>query len=309
MAEPVRNLPDPWHREPEEEDDLIVPLLHRWVPKPDGGFELLVRPATREDLLYPQLEDKILQGEPHAVTRRQLADLLSRRFEPASLVLEDVCVRDLGPGLPEPSPDVTIVLKARPGERSSFSIAEEGVRPDLIIEIVSPSTAEIRKVDEEDKPGVYSAAGIPEYILLYLPRPRKGGSIRPVGYRLDSRGQYHPIEPDAQGRIFSETTRLWFAPGKRIQVIDDRTGERLLYSDEEEAGRKVAEEQAAHEAKARRVAEEKAAREARARRVEETGRKAAEEEAAREAEARRSAEAEAALLREELERLQRKLES
>ena len=302
MAQPIRNLPDPWNREMEEDGDVIVPLLHRWVPRPDGRFELLVRPATREDLLYPQLEDKILQGEPHAVTRRQLADLLSRRFEPASLVLEDVCIRDLGPGLPEPSPDVTIVLKARPGERSSFSIAEEGVRPDLIIEIVSPSTAEIRKVDEEDKVWAYSEAGIPEYVLLYLPRPRKGGWIHPIGYRLDSQGRYRRIEPDAEGRILSETTQLWFAPGKRIQVIDARTGERLLYSDEEEAEKNAAQEKAAHEARARRSAEEKAAREARARR-------AAEEKAVREAEARRSAEVEAALLREELERLKRKLES
>jgi Uma2 family endonuclease len=274
MGEPARNLPPSWEMETEEDDDLIVPLLHRWVPGPDGRFELLVRSATREDLLYPQLEDKILQGEPHAKFRMQLADLLARRFEPDSLVLEDVCIRDLGPGLPEPSPDVTVVLKARPGERSSFSIAEEGVRPDLILEIVSPSTAKIRKVDEEDKVWAYSEAGIPEYILLYLPRPRKGGWIRPVGYRLITRGQYRPIEPDEQGRIFSETTGLWFAPGKRIQVIDGKTGERLLYSDEEEAGRK-----------------------------------AAEEKAAREAEGRQTAEAEVARLREELERLKRKLES
>jgi Uma2 family endonuclease len=268
MAEPVRNLPASWDAEEVEEDDLIVPLLQRWVPGPDGRLELLVRPLTREDILYPQLEDKILQGEPHAEFRNQLADLMRRRFQPDSLVLEDVCIRDLGPDLPEPSPDVTVVLKARPGERSSFSVAEEGVRPDLIIEIVSPSKAEIRKVDEEDKVWVYSEAGIPEYVLLYLPRPKKGGWIRPVGYRLVSRGQYRPIEPDAQGRIFSETTRLWFAPaGKRIQVFDDRTGERLLYSDEEEAGRRAAEERAA------------------------------------------AAEAEAALLREELERLKRKLGS
>ncbi|HYO12710.1 MAG TPA: Uma2 family endonuclease, partial [Thermoanaerobaculia bacterium] len=187
-----------------------------------------------------------------------------------------------------PSPAVTVVLNARPGDRSSFSVAEEGVRPDLIIEIVSPSKAEIRKVDEEDKVWVYSEAGIPEYILLYLPRPKKGGLILPVGYRLVSRGKYRPIEPDAQGRIFSETTRLWFAPGKRIQVFDDRTGERLLYSDEEEAGRKVAEEKAAREA-------ERATREADARR-------AAEEKAA-------AVEAEANLLREELKRLKRKLDS
>jgi Uma2 family endonuclease len=274
MGEPARNLPPSWDMETEEDDDLIVPLLHRWVQKPDGHFELLVRPATREDILYPQLEDKILQGEPHADTRNQLADVLKRRFQPDSLVLEDVCIRDLGPGLPAPSPDITVVLRAQPGERSSFSVKEEGVRPDLIIEIVSPSTAEIRKVDEDDKVWVYSQAGIPEYILLYLPRPRKGGKIWPSGYRLGSQGQYSVIEPDAQGRIFSVTTGLWFAPGKRIQVVDGRTGERLLYSNEEEAGRK-----------------------------------AAEEKAAREAEGRRAAEAEAALLREELERLKRKLES
>jgi Uma2 family endonuclease len=238
MAEPAKRLPMPQ----EDDDEPGFPVLQRWIQRPDGPVELLSRPLTPEDFLNPQPEDTMTQGETHANVRRRLADLLDRHFKNA-LVLEDV-IHQLGPGLPSPSPDVSVILGAQPGERSSFSILEEGVRPDLIVEIVSPSSKAIRNVDEVDKVTAYSRAGIPEYVLVDLPRRGNRYRLGLKGYRQDPAGKYVPIEPDSQGHLLCRATRLRFCVGDdRVRVIDDRTGRPLLYSFEEEALRMAAEEE------------------------------------------------------------------
>ncbi|MFY9822266.1 MAG: Uma2 family endonuclease, partial [Thermoanaerobaculia bacterium] len=89
--------------------------------------------------------------------------------------------------------------------------------------------------------------------------------------------RYQQIEPDAQGRLLSETTELLFgvsAKGDRIEVFNARTGERLESPAEVEIARKAAEERATREEAARKAAEERAT-------GAETARKAAEEELAR----------------------------
>ncbi len=248
MAEPARSL-----QTPREDEAAESPLLQRWTEHPDGRLELLVRPLTPEDFLNPQPEDTMTEGEPHFNLRMQLADLLKRHFEPNALVLGDV-IHQLGPGLPSPSPDVSIILGARPGQRSSFSVPEEGVRPDLIIEILSPSSRAIRRVDEVDKVDAYSRAGIPEYLLVDLPRRENAYRLGVKGYRLNERGRYSPIEPDAEGHLPCLVTRLrFFIEGDRVRVVDDRTGQPLLYSDEVQARGKA-------EAAAREAAEAEVAR-------------------------------------------------
>lgn len=237
MAEPAKRLPIPQ----EDDDEPGFPVLQRWIERPDGRLELLSRPLTPEDFLNPQPEDTMAQGETHANVRRRLADLLDRHFKDA-LVLEDV-LHQLGPGLPSPSPDVSVILGAQPGERGSFSIPEEGVRPDLIVEIVSPSSKAIRNVDEVDKVTAYSRAGIPEYVLVDLPRRGNRYQLGLKGYRLDPAGKYVSIEPDANGHLLCKATCLrFYLEEDRVRVIDDRTSRPLLYSDEEEALRIAAEE-------------------------------------------------------------------
>jgi Uma2 family endonuclease len=257
MAEPVRNLP--FSQETDGDDDGR-PVLLRWIEHPDGRLEQLEMPLTPELFLEPQLEDKILQKEPHGRFRGELFDLLRLHFEPGSLVLEDVR-HDFGvPGLPLTGPDLSVILGARPGERTSFVVREEGVRPALIIEVLSPDSARIRKVDEEDKPWIYERAGIPEYLIIDLPRRANQHRFHLKGYRLDRQGRYRPIEPDAQGRLVCEASGLGLTVsphGDRVLVFDLQTGERILYSEEEKARRKAAEARAvAAEEKAARLLEE-----------------------------------------------------
>ena len=200
------------------------------------------------------------QGEPHATVRRQLADLLDRHFKPNSLTLEDV-IHNLGPDLPAPSPDVSVILGARPGERSSFSVTDEGIRLTLIIEILSPSSKAIRRVDEVDKVEAYSRAGIAEYLLVDLPRRGNKYRLGLKGYRLNPEGKYSPIAPDGQGHLLCKATHLrFFIEDDRVRVVDDRTSQPLLYSDEEESRRHAAEAARDSEAAARKTAEAENAR-------------------------------------------------
>ncbi len=249
MAEPAKRS-----RSPETEDDESsgTVLLQRWIERSDGRMELLEIPLTPADFLDPQLEDTMVQGRPHGRVRHYLVDLLERHFhdQPDVMILDDV-KHLLGPGLPGPAPDVSVVRGARDPdpELESFDVVKQGVVPCLVIEIVSPSDVRIRRTDEVDKVRLYERVGIPEYLLVDMPRRRTGHRFRLKAYRLGSNRRYTLIEQDDQGCLLSETTGLRFgvsAAGDRIDIFDARTGDRLRSALEEEEGRKAA--QAAQEA-------------------------------------------------------------
>lgn len=279
-------------REPDESEPI---LLERWVERPDGRREQLLVPLTPEDYLNPRFGDKWLQGRIHSEQTPDVADRLRRWFRPRPelLVLNDV-KHFLGPGLPNPSPDVSVIRGARRPARnlSSFRVVRQGVAPILIIEMISPMDNRIRAVDEMDKVDIYQRAGVPEYLLVELPRELQD-PFGIFGYRLDAARVYRPIVPDGEGRLLSATTGLWFSvppTGDGVVIRDAATGELLRTSTEEEEERKL-------EAQARQAAEAKAqAAEARAA-AEAEARQAAEAKAATQAETLQAAEAEIARLR------------
>lgn len=275
MAEPVRK-----QRAPEFLDEEPGITLERWIEGPGGRMELVVMPLTPELFLNPQVGDHMSQGSRHFNTAREIVDRLEDFFRPAPDVLVTGDLKHLfGPGLSEPSPDVSVIrgVSDREADRESFDVIAEGVRPCLIIEIVSPLSSRIRKADLEDKVALYRRVGIPEYLIVDSQlRDRR---FRLLGYRLGPSG-YQPIEPDAEGRLLSETTGLWFQAspdGRRVLMFEYPSGRPL-------PTRREIEEQAKAEAQAR---------------------KAAEEQAKVEAEARKAAEAEVARLRAEVDRLRK----
>lgn len=259
-------------------------MLQRWVEQPDGHFELIELPLTRELYLNPQLEDKMTQGKLHADLMRDLAELLSRHFrsQPDVLVLMDHKIL-LGRGLPGPGPDVAVIRGVRDAQRDrdSFNVEEEGVLPSLLIEIISPRDRRVREMDEKDKFLLYERVGIPEYVLVYPPRWSADRRFVLKAYRLGSGKRYEAIAPDAKGRLLSETTGLKLGvsrKGDRIEVFEARTGKRLPTPMELDEAQKA----------------ERAARQA------------AEAKAARETDARKAAESELQRLRTEIERLKKK---
>lgn len=254
MAEPVRKT---LFHEPEESDD--APVVQRWRERPDGGMELLEFPLTPELFLDPRIGDKMVQGGPHSLAVHDLFGRLLRwaSRHPDVLVQSDVKYL-LGPGLAKPAPDVAVVRGLANTRRSftSYNVRKEGITPCLLIEVVSPGSARIRNVDEQDKVLHYQKAGIQEYLLLDLPRPGNLHRHGFHGYRLDAAGMYRLLEPDAEGLLLSETTRLRFGvspDGQSLVVIDSETGEFLL-------SEMALAQQTRREAQARIEAEEEIAR-------------------------------------------------
>jgi Uma2 family endonuclease len=100
-------------------------------------------------------------------------------------------------------PDVFWVGGVDPNRERKLWIAwEEGGRlPDVIVELLSPSTA---KKDRTEKKDLYARVfGTAEY-FLYEPETRKL-----EGFRLAGRS-YRPILPDANGRLWSEQLGVSF---------------------------------------------------------------------------------------------------
>jgi len=266
MAEPVRKIADwlperPERELPDEEPGITV---QRWVEGPGGKSQLVELPLTPELFLNPQVGDQMTQGKRHSDTAREIADLLDHFFRSAPDVLVTFDLKHLlGPGLPEPSPDVSVIrgVRDKEADRDSFDIEEEGVAPCLVVEVVSPLSSRIRQTDLVDKVDCYSRAGIAEYLIADC--ERRDRRFRLLGYRLDTSGRYRRIEPDEQGRLLSETTGLFFQAspdGRRVLISESSSGRLLLPHEEEEILRKAAEERARIEAEARKAAEEEITR-------------------------------------------------
>lgn len=109
-------------------------------------------------------------------------------------------------------PDVFYVGGVPPGERKGWVAWEEGDRlPDVIVELLSPSTA---KIDRTTKKRLYGQVWrTPEYFLY----ERDSHTLE--GFRL-SGDDYRPIPLNAAGRMPSEQwgLELGFWEGERIGV-------------------------------------------------------------------------------------------
>jgi flagellar biosynthesis GTPase FlhF len=126
--------------------------------------------------------------------------------------------------------------------RTDFLVNEEGTRPSLVVEVVSPR---YRKEDREIKVRQYARAGVQEYIIF--DRRRQRGQIldEVLGYRLID-NVYVPITPDDEGRILCETVGLLLGlHDGEVVVVDAQTQERLLRASELEQWAIHAQQQAA----------------------------------------------------------------
>ncbi len=243
-------------------------------------------PLTAEDLLYPQEGDVVADGFPHNELLQPEADSLRRHLKrrPDLLVTSDVVLVLRSDGR-NCSPDLAVIEGEidRSKIERAVNLRAVGGRLVFALEVVSTSEKEIEEKDTEKNPQRYAREGVAEYFTLYPVAERRVRDL--VGRRLEN-GGYVEIPPDPQGWVHSRQLDLYFqidAESEELVVLDAKTGERLLISDEEEAGRKKAEAEHQQEAEARRQAEERAEQEAEARRQ-------AEERAEQEAEARRLAE-------------------
>lgn len=108
-------------------------------------------------------------------------------------------------------PDFFMVSQVEPHPRKTWVVWKEGKGPDLILELLSPSTANF---DKEEKKNIYQdQLRVPEY---YWFDPMTGEL---AGFTLE-KGVYQPLLPDARGRLLSPRFNLALVPwqGEYLQA-------------------------------------------------------------------------------------------
>jgi Uma2 family endonuclease len=258
-------------REGSDDDPFRFGWRHVRHEQPDGTETWERVPLTLEDVLHPQEEDFIVQNAAHARRQRYIADVFSIRLadDPTAVVLADVRVAWDVPGITAHGPDIAVILGVKQiRDWGTFDVAEEGVRPILIVELTSPSTASL---DRSNKLEEYDLVGVETYIIV--DSVTRGGvtTLRLLGYTLTPAG-YRVLPPNERGWLWLDVVRVWLGITDNEVVCYDEAGQPLGdYVAVSEAlraetrARALAEHQVRAEAEARVLAEQQAEAEATAR--------------------------------------------
>jgi len=269
------------------EPDWSLGWRYERVRTADGKEELVQIPLTPDEALHPE-EGYIMPVRPyHERITTDLSVMLRAHYHhhPTITVFCDLVFKWDHPEIRSFAPDVALVpnVRAPAADRGEFVVADEGTRPLLVIEVVSPNS---RVGDRVTKVRDYPQVGVQEYI--YIDHwERRGQAIWEIaGFRLAG-DRYLPIVPDEDGAIYSETLHLRIGIEEgQVWIEDANTGKELLTHLQTYQALQAAEEQAKAEAAARQAAEEQAT-------VEAAARQAAEEQARAEVAARQEAEEQA----------------
>lgn len=230
----------------------------RWVPNDaiDGRHKLRRVPLTLEDVLHPEEGDEVMHSADHERRRTYLYNVLCAQVssDAHAVVLTDVRVAWDVPGLKAHGPDIALVFGVREHKNwTTFDVAEEGVRPALIVEVVSPEYANL---DRSNKLDEYDRAGVPLYVILDTVAQRDAELLRLLAYGKQD-GTYAPLPRAEQGRVWIAPARIWLSIEQNELVIYDEAGAVIpdyaaLYQARIEAeGRAAAEQQARIEAEAK----------------------------------------------------------
>jgi Uma2 family endonuclease len=115
-------------------------------------------------------------------------------------------------------PDFFAVLGVEERERKGWVVWEEDGRyPDVIVELLSPSTAAIDKGVKKD---LYEQVfKTPDYFVF---DPFDPNSL--AGWRLDLAQGYQPLSPNEQGWLWCETLGLWLGTWEGVINREPMTG-------------------------------------------------------------------------------------
>lgn len=194
--------------------------------QPEGGMALDQVPLTLDDVVHPQEEDFIVHSEAHQRRCVYLYNALSAQLaaDPGAVVLHDVRVAWDIPELRAHGPDIAVILGVRERKNwSTFDVAEEGVRPALIVEVTSPETA---PVDRSLKVDEYDMAGVPLYVLVDTVLSRAEPRLRLVGYAQSPNG-YQVLAPNERGWLWLAPARTWLGIADNELVCYDEAGRPL----------------------------------------------------------------------------------
>jgi len=222
-------------------------------------------PLTYNDMLHPE-EGDIVTHTPlhHRICAYVVAviEAWARSQPRLVVVLSDVRIEWDMPDLQAHGPDVAVIFGVRERQNwGTFSVAQEGVRPALIIEVTSPKT---RKGDLVDKVDEYALAGVPLYVIVDFVQRRQILVTRLLGYQLVN-DVYQSLALNEDGWLRLEPIRLWIGiEDNQLVCYDEHRNALLDYSDL--AAAHVEAEAATHaQALARAEAEARAKAEAQSR--------------------------------------------
>ena len=194
---------------------------------PNGRVVFDRAALTLEDLLHPQMGDFAVESSLHDQERHYRASVFRSQLEddPSGvLVLSDCGVYWDDPALKHHSPDVAVIFNIREKRANwtSFQVAEQGVRPRLIVEIVSP---EYRANDVVTKVDQYFRAGVKWYVIVDREKENDPPQIIARRYRPEG---WEIVSADEQGRIWLQMIGVWLAvKDGRVVCFDGVTGEAL----------------------------------------------------------------------------------
>jgi len=202
------------------------------LTRPDGSIEYDQIPLTLEDVLHPEEGDQLVSSHAHALDCNYLLNVSSERLagDPTAVVLSDVFIYWEKPEWKHHRPDIAVILGVRrQKDWASFYVVEEGTRPALIIEVVSPST---RVNDVETKVEEYAQVGVRHYVIADAWESDGRHHLALIDYRLGLDGHYERQPLDGQGRVrLEEPGRLWLGivdnpelGGDRLALFDPATG-------------------------------------------------------------------------------------
>ena len=187
-------------------------------------------PLQRE-VHYPESDGKpMAESDVHQAVMFDLIHALKTRYsgEPDVYVSGNILLYYVeGNPRASVSPDVLVTWGIPTGRRKTYLLWKEGRAPGFVVEVTSDTT---RNEDLRKKKELYQQLGVEEYFLFdplddYL-RPRL------QGHRL-AEGRYEPLPPSIDGSLLSRTTGLRLKPeGENLRLIDEATGDRLLFVDE-----------------------------------------------------------------------------
>jgi Uma2 family endonuclease len=167
--------------------------------QPDGTTVIDEIPLTRNDLLYPEEGDFVVQELWHTQDFTYCYSAFATWFAAQShvVVLGD-CRVDWGvPGIRPLGPDIVVLYEVPHWHRqATFHLVDEGGTPVLVVEIASPG---MRDNDLGIKRAFYYQAGVQKYIIVDR-GPEGEDPVQLIGYQRGPT-DWLPLLPDTQGRL------------------------------------------------------------------------------------------------------------
>jgi Uma2 family endonuclease len=177
-----------------------------------------------DPVFYPERDGKPMgESEWHVIATLYLLSALRNFFATRAnvYVIADMFMYyEKGNPRANKVPDVMVVKNIEQRKRRIFKVWEEGAAPCTIIEVTSKSTW---TEDTVRKSSLYARLGVVEYFLFDPLHEYMDEQF--IGFHLEG-GEYVPLEPAADGSLFSQELGLILRPdGDLLRVINPATDE------------------------------------------------------------------------------------